>query len=329
MKKFILKILSYFLIIIIFLALLYFIPLPYVFNASGGTKALSDIVEIDGKKQKLKGKFILTTVYTDKANYLYYFYHLFNPQSEISEFSGTKVWRNKTGYEKYMDEMMKESKTTAILTAFKEAGYKINYKRKGVKILFILPESKVKNILKEEDLILKVDNREIKTSQDLINYIIKRRSGDKVTLLIKRKNHLYNFKVPLISLERRSALGIFINSHLEVKRFPLNVFINTKNINGSSAGLMFALEIFSKLKNQDLTFGRIIAGTGTIDENGEVGEVAGIKYKIWGAQKQKAQIFLLPYKNFPEAGGITSGMQYVPVRNFKEALKKLKNLYST
>ncbi|MBI2252589.1 MAG: PDZ domain-containing protein [Armatimonadetes bacterium] len=322
MKKFILKILSYFLIIIIFLALLYFIPLPYVFTASGGTKTLSDIVEINGKKQKLKGKFILTTVYTDKA------YHLFNPQSEISKFSGNdnKVWRNKKGYEKYMDEMMKESKTTAILTAFKEAGYKINYKRNGVKILFILPESKAKNILKEEDLILKADNREIKTSRDLVNYIIKLRSGDEVRLLIKRTNHLYNFKVPLISLERRSALGIFINSALEVKRFPLDVFINTKNINGSSAGLMFALEIFSKLKSQDLTFGRIIAGSGTIDENGKVGEVAGIKYKIWGAQKQKAQVFLLPYKNFPEAGGITSGMQYVPVRNFKEALKKLKNL---
>ena len=55
-----------------------------------------------------------------------------------------------------------------------------------------------------------------------------------------------------------------------------------------------ALLIYDYLTEEDITKGRTIVGTGTIDENGNVGSIGGVKYKLKGAVKNKAEIFLVP-----------------------------------
>ena len=91
------------------------------------------------------------------------------------------------------------------------------------------------------------------------------------------------------------------------------------------------LTIYSYLNNIDLTHGKKIVGTGTIDRNGNVGEISGIKYKLMGAVKEKADIFLVPQgENYIEARNLKNEKSYdidiVPVETFKEALKYLKEL---
>ena len=51
---------------------------------------------------------------------------------------------------------------------------------------------------------------------------------------------------------------------------------------------MMSLAIYNALTNNDLTKGRLIVGTGTIDENGKVGEIDGVKYKLKSAVNKKA-----------------------------------------
>ena len=100
---------------------------------------------------------------------------------------------------------------------------------------------------------------------------------------------------------------------------------------GSSGGLMLTLTIYSYLNKIDLTGGKTIVGTGTIDENGNVGEISGIKYKLMGAVKEKADIFLVPQgKNYREARDLKNEKDYdidiVPIETFDDALKYLENL---
>lgn len=70
---------------------------------------------------------------------------------------------------------------------------------------------------------------------------------------------------------------------------------------GPSGGLMTALAIYNSLVEEDITKGRYIIGTGTIDKDGNVGEIGGVKYKIIGAVKKDADIFLCPVENLEEA----------------------------
>ena len=59
--------------------------------------------------------------------------------------------------------------------------------------------------------------------------------------------------------------------------------IDSHEIGGPSAGLMFTLEIYNQLVDEDLTRGHEIAGTGTINEKGEIGPIGGIQQK-WSLQ---------------------------------------------
>ena len=64
---------------------------------------------------------------------------------------------------------------------------------------------------------------------------------------------------------------------------------------------MTSLEVYNLITKKDITKGRKVMGTGTIDLNGNVGEIGGIKYKLLGASKNGADIFLCPKENLKEA----------------------------
>jgi len=98
---------------------------------------------------------------------------------------------------------------------------------------------------------------------------------------------------------------------------------------GPSAGLMFTLGIMDKLEPEDLTAGKIIAGTGTIDDDGNVGPIGGIPQKLVGAKSAGAQIFLVPKDNCAEAlKNAVPGLPMAEVATVDDALTALKTFTS-
>jgi PDZ domain-containing protein len=107
--------------------------------------------------------------------------------------------------------------------------------------------------------------------------------------------------------------------------FPFDVAISSAEIGGPSAGLMFALGLYELLTPNDLTRGRTIAGTGTIDLGGRVGPIGGIEDKVIAAREAGASIFLAPARNMPELNGIDTGdMRVISVRSFDQAVRALE-----
>ncbi len=96
---------------------------------------------------------------------------------------------------------------------------------------------------------------------------------------------------------------------------------------GSSGGLVLALGIYSEITGIDLLKGRNVAGTGTIDALGNVGEIDGVKYKIAGAVKNKMDVILVSPYNYEEAKKVIKENNYkielVKVSTFKEAIEYL------
>lgn len=96
-------------------------------------------------------------------------------------------------------------------------------------------------------------------------------------------------------------VGIYLTNVMEVSTDKNIKFKYSGNESGSSGGLMSALEIYNNITKHDITKGLTIAGTGTISSTGEVGEIAGVKYKLAGAVKNKADVFIAPTNNYKEA----------------------------
>src|SRR5699024_769198 len=107
-------------------------------------------------------------------------------------------------------------------------------------------------------------------------------------------------------------------------------------IGGPSAGLMFSLEIYDQLTEEDLTKGYEIAGTGQVDYDGNVLPIGGIDKKVIAADKAECDIFFDPnehgmpdsnYQTAKETGEeIGTDMKIVPVDDFEEALSYIDNI---
>lgn len=117
----------------------------------------------------------------------------------------------------------------------------------------------------------------------------------------------------------------------------IDVAINSENIGGPSAGLMFSLEVYNQIVKEDLTKGYKIAGTGTMDAEGNVGQIGGIQHKIVAAHKADVDIFFYPRditeydtnekeinEQVKEEG--YTDIKIVPVSTLKEAIEYLEKL---
>jgi PDZ domain-containing protein len=110
-----------------------------------------------------------------------------------------------------------------------------------------------------------------------------------------------------------------------IDTFPFNVHISTGDVGGPSAGLMWSLGLDDLLTPGDLTKGRTIAGTGTLDVEGTVGPIGGIGDKITAAERLGADVFLAPEGNMDEIRQMDTGdLTIVPVGSFTDALEYLQ-----
>ena len=114
------------------------------------------------------------------------------------------------------------------------------------------------------------------------------------------------------------------------------VSINSEQIGGPSAGLMFSLEIYNQLTIGDLTKGYQIAGTGTLDEGGKGWTDWRHRQKIVATDHSGADIFFAPNEygaansNYQDAliaaKDIDSKMKIVPVDSFDKCMHYLEKL---
>ncbi len=217
---------------------------------------------------------------------------------------------------------LEEANLNAMIVAFNESGESIEVKNEKVYVSHVFNEAKTN--LEIGDQILEINNQKVNNKLDLLSILDMYTTGDEIT--IKTDNG--DKTAELITVNENAIIGIQI---IEIKDVvtDLNVDFNfNKSESGPSGGLMMSLSIYNSLIEEDITKGRNIIGTGTIDELGNVGAIGGIKYKIKTAIKNDADIFFLPYENYEEAKQVVLEdnleINLVPVNSFEEAISYLK-----
>ena len=181
--------------------------------------------------------------------------------------------------------------------------------------------------LRKGDVVTAVDGQVIRSLADLRRLIGTRRPGTPVRLSLLRDGERLTLTIPTVpdSEQRNRAIVGVISS--ERPRGSLRIKINLKDIGGPSAGLMFTLGIIDKLSPGDLTGGQYVAGTGTIDDVGDVGPIGGIQQKVIAARRAGATVFLTPAENCAAAKRVRpAGLQLVRVSELDDALSALAAL---
>ena len=123
---------------------------------------------------------------------------------------------------------------------------------------------------------------------------------------------------------KQGFLGITPGSHANV---PFHVTISLSDVGGPSAGLMFALAVVDKLTPGNLNGGLKVAGTGEIDDLGNVSPIGGIPFKLVAARDAGATVFLTPADNCSEAEThVPAGLRLVKVTTLRSAISELAAL---
>ena len=186
-----------------------------------------------------------------------------------------------------------------------------------VAIAGITDASKAKGVLEVGDRLDRIDGVEITSTQAVRDVLQKKKPGDTVSMTVTRKGKEQTLEVPTVAGQGgRTALGVLLGLDHD---FPAKVTIDAGAIGGPSAGLMFSLGIYDKLTPGPLAGGRQIAGTGTIDDEGVVGPIGGIRQKLAGARSDGAEYFLAPADNCDEVvGHVPDGLDVFKVGTFDE-----------
>lgn len=223
---------------------------------------------------------------------------------------------------------MSISQRVAAAVALRRLGYKVVAHPAGVIVVAVAADSHAVGKLQPADVIVAVNGKPTPTIAQLRSRLATVRPGDVATLAVLRGSERLTLRVRTVAdpLERTRALIGFTPDQAADIRLPIRVEIEAGNVGGPSAGLAFALQVMDEL-GRDVDRGYKIAATGQINLDGSVSPIGGVKQKVYGVRRTKADVFLVPAgENAREARRYADGLRIIPVKSFPQALRALATL---
>lgn len=306
--------------------------LPYVTYEPGVTVDVlgapdgKEIVQVSGQKTyRDAGQLRMTTVYVTR------------PQSSVNLFEATSAWISRDDaivpYDAVYapDETQEDSKTesavemvssqdSAVAAALTELGYDITPVTEVLNVADGLPAD---GKLKVRDVLVEIGTTTITSAEDVVTAVRAAPANTPLQFVVRRDDKERTVQITPKKIDGQLRIGITPGPGFD---FPFQVSVNIDpTIGGPSAGLLFSLAIYDTLTPGSLTDDAIVAGTGTIDETGQVGPIGGIPQKIAASRDAGAGLFLVPIGNCREAEQSARGdMRLAVVATMHEAVQAIE-----
>lgn len=320
------RVISFFLPIIIAVCLV--IPVPYYIKMGGGTIEIDDNIKIDNSYSS-DGSLEALYVREGRGIVLTYLLSYVIPSFEREKIEDVTLENEDVEDYDYRERLyFTSSLDAATKVAFEKAGKEVRIASSDFVVLYI--DKIAKTNLEVGDKIVSVDDKNITSYDDIVNVINDKSEGESVNITVNRDGELVDTSSTLSIVDGKIKMGVVLSNEIKYESNPEVEFLFDGNQAGPSGGLMISLSIYNKLVSEDITKGKKVVGTGTIDTLGNVGAIGGIKQKLYGADKANADVVIVPFDNYNEAKKIKDeeGYQFnlISVKTFDEALEKLEKL---
>lgn len=332
-------ILAVFLIVVgIGIAIAWPITVPYYTLSPGPVYDTSDFVTVEDGNISTEGELFFLTVSLKEANIFEYAAGRLDHRVTVSEREVIRpIGVSPEDLRRENLDSMEQSKQNATFVALTQLGYEVTYIGTGALVIETIPESAADGILLAGDIIIEMDGKTVAFRSDIIDEIGGLEIGDDVEFVVERpvadttdeyvQEDVEIVLGPHVDDPTRPMIGILLGNNEPIVEFPIVVDIDSQNIGGPSAGLMFTLQIMDQLTDDEITKGYRIAGTGTIRQDGTVGAIGGIRQKVYGAIDAGAFAVLVPAANFDDAvEAAGDDIQLVRVETIDDALAFLDSL---
>ena len=317
------------------------------FSLPGGRPCVQLVLPAD-KVHPVQGSIMMVDVQEGKANSWQYLLHSISP-------SLLKAWDNGSVFypvaaitgatpESQLScqdtEQMNDATTFAGVAALSRLGYDVVQHELGAQVDGVFQGTAAAAAgVRCGDLITSFDGKSIHTDTDVIGATRALAPGDTVHFSVQRLDS--NGKTTTVALAarltgvpaldggaadpKRAFLGVQTETRITYS-FPFPVSIQVGAIGGPSAGLALTLGLLNALGGGDLTGGLKVAATGTIDPQGNVGDVGGVAQKAVAVRDAGAKVFLVPVQEYGAAKSEAGSMKVLPVSTLSQALSDLAKL---
>lgn len=319
-------------VLIVLGAGLSFIPLPYVIFAPGPiTNTLGNldgkpIIQVEGvTAYPAKGALDFTTVRviggpSEKVDVFDLAEAALREDYEV--FEREEIYPEETTREEIRQETtaeMVDSQEVAAAIALRETGRVVPER---VLVSQVPDGSPSKGVLEPGDEFVSVAGKATPDAAAVQAAVRAQKAGATVSIVVRRKGADTTVSVPTRDNQGVTIIGVVLGRDYEL---PVDVTITAGGVGGPSAGTMFTLAVYDVLTPGDLTGGKHVAGTGTIEPDESVGPIGGIRQKLSGARDGGADYFLAPADNCDEVvGHVPDGLEVVRIGSFDDALGAVK-----
>jgi PDZ domain-containing protein len=298
------------------------VPLPAYSLGPGPARDVEPRIHVTGRtRYPSEGRFVLTSVSFERLTAFEAVAAWLDPGLEVvpeAEILGPGGSEEES--DRQAVSQMSESKIDAVSVVLADlVGYPEEH-GSGVLVESVVPGCPADGRLFPGDLIVEVAGEPIEDLDEFNALVRDRAVGRPFRIRVEAggQTERVRLSVARCAGSHRPLIGV-----LPVENFPFDVSIESGEIGGPSAGLMWALGLYDLLTPDDVTGGRTVAGTGTIDLDGAVGPVGGVQHKIRAAERAGADLFLVPEGNLAEARDVGAEIRLVAVSSFAEALGAL------
>lgn len=213
---------------------------------------------------------------------------------------------------------MEDSQDMAIAAALDDLGR--DYETR-LTVRAAAPGTPAQEVLRPGDRLLELQGEPIESLESL-REDLDALPGSEAQLTILRDGRRETVAVETLELGDGRQLGVYLDREFD---FPLDVRFGLEEVGGPSAGLMLSLSVVDRLTEGSIAGEHHIAGTGTIDAEGDVGPIGGVRQKLIGAAEAGADVFLAPVENCPEVQGhVPDGLEVVAVDTLDDAQEALR-----
>lgn len=220
--------------------------------------------------------------------------------------------------------LMVDSQQDSVAAALRELGYEVP---EHIAVAQIAEGGPAQGVLQLDDEIVSVNGTAVAGLESLRDAISSNGTDAPASIDIVRGGAAKTVQITpttATATDGTSSTVIGIGTKVTYD-LPVDITIQLDNVGGPSAGMMFALGMIDLLTPGELNGGEDVAGTGTIDADGNVGAIGGIRQKLFGAKDAGAEWFLAPASNCDEVvGHVPDGLTVFAVKTLDDSLAALE-----
>lgn len=303
------------------------VELPYLAYSAGPVSDAADTVVADEVAFfPPDGELLMLTVVSQDVNVFEAFIAGVDPTIDLVRKQAVRrAGESDEEYRNRVLRQMDDSNFRSIAVALDYLGYELVPTE--VVINEIVEGVPAEEALELGDTVVSINDQQIDNLEDVGPVLDGAEVGDTIAMQVGRDGTVVDLEIELAAREEdpdSPMIGVVLG---ELTEPPFPIEIRAGDVGGPSAGMMHALAIIDSLTEGELTKGRVIAGTGTIDFEGNVGSIGGIRQKVVGAEAAGAEYILVPEGNYESAlTAERDTIEIVPVATLGDAIAFLEGL---